>query len=102
MARDADPIGLVARFPDLLAVIENHMSTDFPVEQLPDLIKLAPRVESETIRVIGFDSKWGTGRTPDGAIIPDVARIRQTVAQMIDDPAASETLGAATAEAACG
>ncbi|HJS72000.1 MAG TPA: LCP family protein [Acidimicrobiia bacterium] len=101
MARDADPLGLVSRFPDLLAVIENNMSTDFPIEKLPDLIKLAPRVESDTIRVIGFDSNWGTGRTVDGAIIPDIARIRQTVVQMIDDPSASETLGAATAEAAC-
>ena len=102
MARHADPLQLLRSLPDLLSVIEANMSTDLPVELLPELIRLAPRVDPGSVSVIGFDSKWGAGRTQDGAVIPDVERIRAAVVSMIEDPGSAETFGAATAEAACG
>jgi anionic cell wall polymer biosynthesis LytR-Cps2A-Psr (LCP) family protein len=102
MARDADPLRLLRGLPDLLTVIEAKMSTDLPVELLPELIRLAPRVDPVSVSVIGLDSKWGVGRTVDGAVIPDVERIRSTIVTVIEDPGSAETFGAATAEAACG
>lgn len=102
MARDADMVDLVARLPDILGVIGTHTTTDLPVEMVPDLIRLSARVESEHIRVIGFDSKWRVGRTVEGAAIPDVARIREAVKTIIEDPSTSEDLGALTADTACG
>ncbi len=102
MARDADMADLVSRLPDIMDVIEAHTTTDLPVEMVPDLIRLSARVESEHIRVIGFDSKWRTGRTVEGAAIPDVARIREAVRTIIEDPSTAEDLGATTADAACG
>jgi LCP family protein required for cell wall assembly len=102
MASSADPLELLPRFSDLLSVIADNMSTDVPVELLPELVRLAPRIEQENIRVIGFDSTWNVGRTADGHAIPDIESIRETVVQMIEDPAAAESLGATTAEIACG
>jgi LCP family protein required for cell wall assembly len=102
MARDAEPLGLLPRISRLLAAIENNMSTDLPVELLPELVRLAPRVETENIRVIGFDATWSAGRTSDGHAIPDIERIRAIVVQMIEDPSAAESLGVATADTACG
>jgi len=102
LASDADMMALVSRLSDLLTVIEANTTTDLPVEMVPDLIRLSARIESDHIRVIGFDSRWRTGRTVEGAAIPDVARIREAVREVIEDPAAAEDLGAVTADTACG
>jgi LCP family protein required for cell wall assembly len=101
MARDADPLQLVARLGDLLAVIETYMSTDVPMDLLPELIRMAPLISSDEIRVIGFDAKWRIGRTSEGAAIPDIERIREAVRVITEDPATASELGATTAGAAC-
>lgn len=101
MARDANPLKLVARFDDLLAVIENNMSTDVPAELLPELVRLAPRVELNRIRVVGFDPTWSLGRNRQGHPVPDIEEIRKAVELMIKDPAAAEEIGVTTAKAAC-
>ncbi|HUG31856.1 MAG TPA: LCP family protein [Acidimicrobiia bacterium] len=102
MAHSADPLTLLPRLTDLLHVVENNMSTDVPVELLPELVRLAPRVEPANVRVVGFDSTWRVGRTPDGHAIPDIERIRAVVRASIEDPAGAEALGVTTAESACG
>lgn len=101
MARDADLVGLLARITNLLTVVETNLTTDVPVELVQDMIRISPRIDSDRIRVIGFDSKWRVGRTAEGHAIPDVVRIREAVVQMIEDPAAAEGLGVATAGAVC-
>jgi len=102
MARDADPFGLLSRLGDLLTVVETHLSTDLPVDLIPEVVRLAPRVSSEDIRVIGFDHKWRVGRTAEGAAIPDIERIREAVRIMVENPDEAAELGVTTAEAACG
>jgi LCP family protein required for cell wall assembly len=102
MARDADLLGLATRLPDILAVVETNLSTDMPVELVPELIRLAPRIAGSQIRVVGFDATWRVGTTADGHAIPDVDRIRATVRQTIEDPAAATDSGVTTAGAACG
>lgn len=102
MARDADFFGLVAGLSDLLGVIETNMTTDLPMEQVPDLIRIANRVGTNRTRVIGFDSTWRIGRNAEGYVVPDIERIRDTVRKIIEDPADAAELGVATADAACG
>lgn len=102
MASDADPMALLPRFSNILDVVEASMSTDVPVDLLPELVRLAARVEPGNVRVIGFDSTWNVGRTADGHAIPDIERIRQTVVRMIEDPASAGDMGVTTAESACG
>jgi LCP family protein required for cell wall assembly len=102
MAREADPLGLLSRLGDLLHVVETHVTTDLPVDLIPEVVRLAPRISSEDIRVIGFDHKWRVGRTADGAAIPDIERIREAVRMMVENPDEAAELGVTTAEAACG
>ncbi len=102
MAINADPMALLPRFSSILDVVETSMSTDVPADLLPELVRLAPRVEPGSVRVVGFDSTWNVGRTSDGHAIPDIERIRQTVVRIIEDPASAEDMGVATAESACG
>ena len=101
MAKDADMLSLIARLSDLLAVVETNMSTDMPVDLVPELIRLAPRISGDQMRVTGFDSSWNVGRTREGAAIPDVERIRETVRQTIEDPSPDAGSDVVTAEAAC-
>ncbi|HEX6300772.1 MAG TPA: LCP family protein [Acidimicrobiia bacterium] len=102
MTRDADPLGLLSRLGDLLDVIETHVTTDFPVDLIPELVRLSPRISSGDIRVIGFDHKWKVGRTADGAAIPDIERIREAVRRTVENRDDAAELGVTTAEEACG
>jgi LCP family protein required for cell wall assembly len=102
MTHDADPLGLLSRLGGLLDVIETHVTTDLPVDLIPELVRLAPRISSEEIRVIGFDHKWRVGRTADGAAIPHIERIRKAVRRTLENPKAAAELGVTTAGAACG
>lgn len=100
MARDIDPLGLIPRLGGLLEVIETHVITDLPMELIPELVRLAPRVSSDQIRVIGFDHTWKVGRTVDGAAIPDIVRIRDAVQKTLENADTTE-LGVSTTEDAC-
>lgn len=100
MARDADLLKLMGRLSDILEVVESNMSTNMPVELVPELIRLAPRLSGDQMRVVGFDSKWGTGRTRYGAVVPDVERIRAVVRETVENPEAGLE-HVATAGAAC-
>lgn len=102
LARDADPLQLVAHLGDLLTAVETHMTTDVPLDLIPELIRLAPQISPDEIRVLGFDAKWRVGRTPDGAAIPDIERIRDAVQTIVADPGSAFDVGATTAGAACG
>jgi LCP family protein required for cell wall assembly len=101
MARDLDPVGLLPRLGDLLEAIEVYVTTDLPIDLVPELIRLGPRVSSDQIRVVGFDDNWKVGRTADGAAIPDIVRIRKAVKETLDNPDAAADLGVTTAGAAC-
>lgn len=101
MASQADLLTLFARIGDLLASIETNIDTDLPAESIPDLIRLTPRIDSATIRMIGLDPTWGTGATFAGRPVPDVGRIREAVRRIIEEPASATDLGATTADAGC-
>lgn len=102
MARDADPLGLLSRLGDLLGVVETHVATDLPVDLIPEMVRLAPRISSDEIRVIGFDHRWRAGRTADGAATPDIERIREAVRRTLENQDEAAELGVTTAGAACG
>lgn len=101
LAGQADPLGILARLPDVLGVVERSLSTDIPAESLPDLVRVMFNVRADEIRVMGFDNTWAAGRTRDGHSIPNVDRIRQVVRQTLEDPVAASELGALTAASAC-
>ncbi len=101
MAAQADLLDLFGRLGSLLDAVEANLITDIPMETIPDLIRLTPRVSAAGIRVIGFDDKWGIGKTATGHVIPDIERIREAVLATIENPESAADLGAATAETDC-
>lgn len=102
LATQTDPIELLARLSDLLGVIETNVTTDVPLEQVPDLVRLLLQIDMNRITVAGFDATWSLGSTPTGHPIPDVERIRQRVRQIIESPEEVTGSNIATAEEACG
>lgn len=101
MAAQADLLDLFGRLGGLLDAVEANLVTDIPMKTIPDLIRLTPRVSAAGIRVIGFDAKWGIGRTATGHVIPDIERIREAVRATIENPESAGDFGAATAETGC-
>ena len=101
LVRQNDPVSILANLGDLLTVIEENISTDMPVEMVPDLIRLLIKVNGENIRILGFDSSWKSGITEDGHPIPDVTRIREAVRQLIDDPLNATAVPITTAGDSC-
>jgi LCP family protein required for cell wall assembly len=101
MATQSDILTLFARLDGILEAVTSNLTTDLPVEMVPELIRLTPRVSAATIRLIGFDATWGVGRTRTGHVIPDVERIREAVLLTIESPGEAATLGVTTAEGGC-
>lgn len=101
MAAQADLLDLFGRLGGLLDAVESNLVTDIPMETIPDLIRLTPRVSAAGIGIIGFDSHWGIGRTTTGHVIPDIERIREAVRATVENPGSAADFGAATAETDC-
>jgi polyisoprenyl-teichoic acid--peptidoglycan teichoic acid transferase len=103
MADGIQPLRLLGNFPSLLASIEANVTTDLPLSELPDLIRLAAEVPTESVRVMGFDNRWRSGWDNRGFAVPDTERIHAAVHLAITDPeAAEEDFGIGAAEQACG
>ncbi len=101
LAAQSDAFSLLLRLRELVGVFETHITTDLPVDLIPDLIRLLPRVDPEKVSVIGFDPTWSEGRTPEGYAIPDVERIRSVISETLDEPASVSELGVESAADAC-
>lgn len=101
MVDQLNPARVILSLSDLLSVLEDHLITDAPVDLVPDLLRLGGRVETESIRMIGFDQTWRSGVTAAGYHVPDVERIRAAVEALINDPDSAIGLGARPATDAC-
>ncbi|MEX1280555.1 MAG: LCP family protein, partial [Acidimicrobiia bacterium] len=102
LADQVDPIRTFARLPLILDAIRANVTTDMPVDLVPDLLRLADRVTLDRVAVVGFGPDWASGRTQAGVNIPDIERIRVAVYQTIIDPdLAGDQSGILTADEAC-
>ena len=101
LATQTNPVELLTHLGGVLDVIEENVTTDLPLDEVPDLVRLLLEVDARRISVIGFDSTWSVGWTETANPIPDVERIRGTVQQMIEDPEGIDGSAAATADEAC-
>lgn len=101
LVAQSDAFSLLLGLPELVGVFETHITTDLPVDLIPDLIRLLPRVDPEAVSVIGFDPTWSKGHTPEGYAIPDVARIRSVISETLNDPVSVSELGVESAAEAC-
>jgi LCP family protein required for cell wall assembly len=102
LATQTDPLELLARLGDVSRVIEENVTTDMSLDQVPDLVRLLLEIDAGRTKVIGFDSTWSVGWTDTGNPIPDVKRIRQTVRQVIESSDVGDLPAGSTASEACG
>lgn len=98
----AGPLTLTPRLPALLNVIESSVSTDIPINDLPYLINLAPKITREATVVVGFDSEYRSGElTEKGYAIPDLEKIQTLVRSVLAGETESST-ALSTAADSCG
>ncbi len=80
----ADPLDLFRRFPRIADVLERSVVTDVPLNALPDLVERLAAIDFDDIVTVGFvPPRYNAGRTPKRYPIPDVPKIRRTVAAVL-------------------
>jgi LCP family protein required for cell wall assembly len=101
LASRATPAKLLSSFGDLAATLRHDVTTDIPAKNLPALAELAAGVDASRVTSLGFvPPQFERARDPAGYSIPDVARIRAAVAQVIGGHAAAAGAQAPTASGA--
>ncbi|MFQ5947466.1 MAG: LCP family protein [Acidimicrobiia bacterium] len=100
----ADTLQLLSAFPSLVPIIIENVLTDVPIGQLPDLIELGAKVDTDqivTVRLVPPD--YISGRDSQRYPIPNLERIRSTVQTAISLPPAQAiaALNLQSLEAAC-
>ncbi|MCP3975593.1 MAG: LCP family protein [bacterium] len=101
VASQADPVTVARSFSNITNTIKNNLLTDIPLERLPDLIQIIPKLDPGRIVAIGLQPPTYTGaRTADFYPTPNLEAIHSAVATVLDLPAAEaiaalglETLG---------
>jgi len=89
VAAQADPVNVARSFADITNTIKNNLLTDIPLERLPDLIQLIPKVDPNRIVAVGLQPPRFTGpRTADFYPTPNLEAIRGAVTTVLELPAA--------------
>lgn len=80
VAGQASPTDLIRSFPTLAQAIKDNVSTDIPLERLPDLVDLLTEMDTENMVALPLVPPRFTGaRTADGYNTPDLPVIRDAV-----------------------
>jgi anionic cell wall polymer biosynthesis LytR-Cps2A-Psr (LCP) family protein len=80
VADQASPADLIRSFPTLAQAIKDNVSTDIPLERLPDLVDLLATMDTENMVALPLVPPRFTGpRTSDGYNTPDLPVIRDAV-----------------------
>jgi hypothetical protein len=88
-ADQLDPLTLARSFHTLADVVERSVVTDIPVTFLPDLVDILGDVNLEQVATVGLvPPRYNSGRAPGGYPIPNVNRIREKVAEVLEGTAA--------------
>ena len=90
LAQQLDVVSVLRHFPSLAGIVEESVRTDIPLSRVPDLVRLAGRIDrsrtlTETFGLRDFAGRRASDRYP----IPNIPRIRATVRDMILRPGLS-------------
>lgn len=104
LAAQADVPSLLRALPTLFDIIQANVSTDIPLDALPDLIRLVGDVDATGALAVGLSPPdWNDGWVGTGYPVPDVPKIQEAVALALADPAAArERYGLEAAGESCG
>lgn len=100
LAAEADLVSLLRGIREILDAMEHHVTTDVPRDAVPLLIRTAAEIDH--IHVVGFDNRWRQGWDARGFAVPDPERVRETVAEALENPNADEVFDIDDATTACG
>ena len=76
LRRQINPCALIPRLPELLDIGKDSLWTDLPIDQLPDLLALAQRVDTGKIKRAAFDPP----QIPEYLDAAAVAKVQKMVA----------------------
>ncbi|MGD2051591.1 MAG: LCP family protein [Acidimicrobiia bacterium] len=94
VADQASPADLIRSFPTLAQAIKDNVSTDIPLERLPDLVDLLATMDTENMVALPLVPPRFTGpRTSDGYNTPDLPVIRDA-AQIVTTLPPDEAIAA--------
>lgn len=106
MIEQADPVSLLLNFGSLADVIKRTMTTDIPLEALPELIKLIPAADIDNIVSVRFiPPEYHLKYRDDGkpGRVANIDLVREHVQLVINDPErAVRELGLEQLEDVCG
>ena len=88
VVEQSSPIELLANYPSLLQAIQESMSTDIPLDRLPDFIDLLPKLDLSQIAILHVDRDY-ISHTADRRTFYDQERIRAETHELLADPAAA-------------
>lgn len=89
VAAQADAVAIARSFANITNTIKNNLLTDIPLERLPDLIKVIPKLDPDRIVAIALEPPvYSAGRTVEFYPTPDVAAIHRAVSIVVELPAA--------------
>jgi LCP family protein required for cell wall assembly len=90
VAAQLDPVRVIRALPALLDTLEEHVTTDIPLERVPDLVELAASTRvADALSVTFGPPDWNAGFSSRGFPIPDTEKIREAVSLAVTDPAAA-------------
>lgn len=89
VAAQADVVTIARSFANITDTIKNSMLTDIPLERLPDIVQIIPKVDTDRVVALAFEPPGYTaGRDASFYPIPDVATIQNAVDIVVSLPAA--------------
>lgn len=85
---------ILGGFGDLATAVKENVVTDIPIDRLPDLVEILPKVDTSTVATLRITRyNYGVGGNNPGEQRYDLERIENDARTLMDDPAtALETL----------
>ncbi len=104
--QQADPASLLLNFGKFVDVIKRSMTTDIPLDTLPSLVELMPKVDLENVVSVRFiPPEYHLKFRDDGKAgrVPNIELVHEHVALVIADPERAVTeLGLSQLDDVCG
>ena len=85
-ATKTDTMTLIRAYPTLIDIMKEYVTTDIPIEALPDLVWAAGQIDLNNVATVGLvPPTYSAGRTPGKFPIPSVSRMRAKVRDVIEN-----------------
>ncbi|KAA3636127.1 MAG: LytR family transcriptional regulator [Armatimonadetes bacterium] len=96
-ATQTDTLSLIAAYPTLLDLMRESITTDIPIDALPDLVWAAGQIDLDNVATVGFvPPAYNSGRTPGHYPIPDIGKIRWKTRDVLENGVTAQSSSGAS------